>query len=114
MGNPTKVKIVKNKLAPPFRITMFDIMFGEGISKTGEMVDLGVDNDIIQKSGSWYAYEGTKIAQGREAAKRFLMDNPELMEKIEQQIKSKYLPELIDPVEEEVKKEEEVEIVAES
>lgn len=113
VGNPTKVKIVKNKLAPPFRITMFDIMFGEGVSKTGEMLDLGVDNDIIQKSGSWYSYDGTKIAQGRESAKQFLMDNPELMEKIELQIKAKYIPALKEEAEEVADPKETVEIVAE-
>ena len=92
IGNPVKVKVVKNKLAPPFRVATFDIMFGEGISKTGEIVDLGVDTDIIQKSGSWFAYEGTKIAQGREAAKQFIADNPELAIEIEGKIKEKYHP----------------------
>jgi recombination protein RecA len=92
MGNPVKIKIVKNKMAPPFRITLVDIMFGMGISKTGEILDLGVDTDIIQKSGSWYSYDGTKIAQGREGAKQFLMDNPELALDIENQIKAKFAP----------------------
>ncbi|GJM34980.1 MAG: protein RecA [Saprospiraceae bacterium] len=91
MGNHVKVKVVKNKLAPPFRIAEFDIMFGEGISKTGEIVDLGVDHDIIQKSGAWYSYDDAKIAQGREAAKNFLMDNPELSVEIEAKIKEKIL-----------------------
>lgn len=90
VGNPVKVKIVKNKLAPPFRIATFDIMFGEGISKTGEIVDLGVDCDIIQKSGAWYSYGNTKIAQGREAAKQFMLDNPEVAEEIEKKVKAKY------------------------
>lgn len=90
VGNLTKVKVVKNKLAPPFRIAMFDIVFGEGISKTGEIIDIGADNDIIQKSGSWYAYNGTKIAQGREAAKQFLKDNPEVADEIEVKIKAIY------------------------
>ena len=89
VGNHVKVKVVKNKLAPPFRIALFDIMYGEGVSKTGEIVDLGVDNDIIEKSGSWYAYGGSKIAQGRESAKNFLMDNPEVALEIEQKIKDK-------------------------
>ena len=89
MGNHVKVKVVKNKLAPPFRVAEFDIMFGEGISKTGEIVDIGSDLDIIQKSGAWYSYEGTKIAQGREAAKQFLHDNPEVAKEIEQKIKAK-------------------------
>ena len=94
VGSPTKVKVVKNKLAPPFRVATFDIVFGEGISKTGEIVDLGVDCDVIQKSGSWFSYEGTKIAQGREQAKQFLHDNPEVAEQIELKIKEKYSPAL--------------------
>lgn len=88
VGNHVKVKVVKNKLAPPFRIAEFDIMYGEGISKTGEIVDLGVDNDIIQKSGSWYSYQDAKIAQGREAAKQFIKDNPEVADEIEKKIKA--------------------------
>ena len=90
MGNPTKVKVVKNKLAPPFRLAMFDIMFGEGVSKLGEIIDLGVDAGIMEKSGAWYGYEGTKIAQGREAAKRFLTDNPEVALEIEKRVKAQY------------------------
>lgn len=89
VGNNVKVRIVKNKLAPPFRIAMFDIMFGEGISKTGEIVDMGVDQEIIQKSGAWYSYNGAKIAQGREGAKQFMADNPELALEIELKIKEK-------------------------
>ena len=92
MGNHVKVKVVKNKLAPPFRIAEFDITYGEGISKVGEIVDLGVDADIIEKSGSWYAYNGTKIAQGREAAKQFMLDNPEVAEEIEGQLKAMLMP----------------------
>ncbi len=92
VGNPVKVKVVKNKLAPPFRVATFDIIFGEGISKTGEIVDLGVETDIIGKSGSWFSYESTKIAQGREAAKQFLADNPELSKEIELKIMDKYKP----------------------
>jgi recombination protein RecA len=95
MGNPTKVKVVKNKLAPPFRIAMFDIMFGEGISKTGEILDIGVDMEVVQKSGSWFSYEGTKIAQGRESAKQFLIDNPEVSLEIENKIKAKFNPDLV-------------------
>lgn len=89
VGNHVKVKVVKNKLAPPFRIAEFDIMFGEGISKVGEIIDLGVDHDIIQKSGAWYAYDDAKIAQGRDAAKQFLLDNPEVAEEIEKKVKAK-------------------------
>lgn len=92
VGNPIKVKVVKNKLAPPFRVATFDIMFGEGISKSGEIIDLGVETDVIGKSGSWFSYEGTKIAQGREAAKQFIDDNPELAVEIEKKIKEKYQP----------------------
>ncbi len=89
VGNHVKVKVVKNKLAPPFRVATFDIMFGEGISKVGEIIDLGADNDIIQKSGAWYSYNSAKIAQGREAAKQFLQDNPEVALEIEKKIKEK-------------------------
>jgi len=85
-GNQTRVKVVKNKLAPPFRKAEFDIMFGEGISKTGELVDLGSDLNIIKKSGSWYSYNETKLGQGRDSAKECLRDNPELAEEIEAKI----------------------------
>ena len=91
IGNHVKVKVVKNKMAPPFRVAEFDIMYGEGISKAGEIVDLGVDYDIIQKSGAWYSYGGVKIAQGREAAKQFLRDNPEVALEIENKIKAAIL-----------------------
>ncbi|MBK6619423.1 MAG: recombinase RecA [Saprospirales bacterium] len=90
-GNHVKVKVVKNKLAPPFRVAEFDIMYGEGISKNGEIVDLGVDHDIIQKSGAWYSYSGAKIAQGRDSAKQFLDDNPEVALEIELKIKEKII-----------------------
>ncbi len=92
VGNPTKVKVVKNKLAPPFRIAHFDIMFGEGISKAGEIIDLGVECDVVQKSGSWFAYNETKIAQGRESAKQFILDNPEVAKEIEEKIRAIYNP----------------------
>ena len=87
IGNETRVKIVKNKVAPPFRKAEFEIMFGEGISKTGEILDLGVEYDIIQKSGSWFSYNGAKLAQGRDATKALLRDNPELCEELEALIK---------------------------
>jgi len=87
-GSPVKVKVVKNKLAPPFRLALFEITFGEGISKTGEIVDIGAELDVIKKSGSWYSYNGAKIAQGREGAKQFLKDNPELAVEIENKIKA--------------------------
>jgi len=89
VGNQVKVKVVKNKLAPPFRIAQFDIIFGQGISKVGEIIDLGSDMDIIQKSGAWYSYNGAKIAQGRDSAKQFLLDNPEVALEIENKVKEK-------------------------
>ncbi len=92
VGNRVKVKVVKNKLAPPFKIAEFDITFGQGISKSGEVVDLGSDLDILEKSGSWYAYGGTKIAQGRDAARQFIEDNPEVAAEIEAKIKQKLMP----------------------
>ncbi|MBR3717209.1 MAG: recombinase RecA [Bacteroidaceae bacterium] len=87
LGKSTRVKIIKNKVAPPFRKAEFDIMFGEGISKTGEIVDLGVELGIIKKSGSWFSYNDTRLAQGRDAAKQVIADNPELAEELEAQIK---------------------------
>ncbi len=87
IGNRTRVKIVKNKVAPPFKLAEFDIMYGKGISKVGEIIDLAVNAEIISKSGSWFSYEGTKLGQGRDAVKTLLTDNPELMDKIEKQIK---------------------------
>lgn len=89
IGNRAKVKIIKNKVAPPFRTAEFDIMYGEGVSKTGEVLDLGVDFEIIKKSGSWFSYGDTKLGQGRDAVKQLIKDNPELMEELEEKIKSK-------------------------
>ena len=86
VGNRTRVKVVKNKVAPPFRKAEFDIMYGEGISKVGEVIDLAVDHDIIKKAGSWFSYGDTKLGQGRDAVKQLLQDNPELMEELEQKI----------------------------
>ena len=86
LGNKTRVKVVKNKVAPPFRTAEFDIMYGEGISKIGEIIDIGVNYEIIKKSGSWFSYGDTKIGQGRDAVKTLLLDNPELMEELEQKI----------------------------
>ncbi|MBS1532059.1 MAG: recombinase RecA [Bacteroidetes bacterium] len=86
-GNRVKVKIVKNKVAPPFRIAEFDIMFGEGVSKAGEIIDLGVDYNIIKKSGSWFSYGDARLGQGRDAVKQLLLDNPELMDELETKIK---------------------------
>jgi recombination protein RecA len=86
-GNRVKVKIVKNKVAPPFRIAEFDIMFGEGISKAGEIIDLGVEHNIIKKAGSWFSYGETRLGQGRDAVKQLILDNPELMDELEGRIK---------------------------
>lgn len=86
-GNRAKVKIVKNKVAPPFRTAEFDIMYGEGVSKVGEILDLAVEYEIIKKSGSWFSYGDTKLGQGRDAVKSLIKDNPELMEELEQKIK---------------------------
>ena len=87
LGNTVKVKVVKNKVAPPFRRAEFEILFGEGISKIGELIDLGVEDGIIKKSGSWFSYEDQKLAQGRDATKALLADNPELCEELEEKIK---------------------------
>src|SRR5690606_32570552 len=89
VGNHVKVKVVKNKVAPPFRSAEFDIVFGEGISKTGEIVDMGVELNIIQKSGSWFSYNGDKLGQGRETVKQLMQDNPELATEIETKIREK-------------------------
>ena len=86
-GSLTRVKVVKNKVAPPFRKTEFEIRFGEGISKVGEIIDLGVEFGIVKKSGAWFSYEGTKLGQGRDAAKQMVADNPELAEELEAKIK---------------------------
>ncbi len=86
LGNKTRVKVVKNKVAPPFKTTEFDILYGEGISKIGEIIDLGVNYEIIDKSGSWFSYEGTRLGQGRDSVKNLLIDNPDLMEELESKI----------------------------
>ncbi|MFC4270516.1 recombinase RecA [Sneathiella chungangensis] len=88
VGNQTRVKVVKNKVAPPFKVIEFDIMYGEGISKTGEILDLGVKAEIVEKSGSWYSYDSQRIGQGREQAKIFLKENPEIANEIEQKIRA--------------------------
>lgn len=89
LGNRTKVKVVKNKVAPPFKVVEFDIMYGQGISKVGEIIDIGVEFEIIKKAGSWFSYEGNKLGQGRDAVKALLLDNPELMEELEIKIKER-------------------------
>lgn len=87
IGNRTRVKVVKNKIAPPFREAEFDIMYNQGISKTGDVLDLAVVHNIVEKAGAWFAYEGSNIAQGREAAKKYLEDNPKVLEKISKQVR---------------------------
>jgi recombination protein RecA len=89
IGNRTRVKVVKNKLAPPFKDVEFDLMYGEGISKTGDLLDMGVTLDIVDKSGSWYSFEGERIGQGRENVKLFLIDNPDIFENIETKVREK-------------------------
>ena len=89
-GNRTRVKVVKNKVAPPFKVVEFDIIYGEGISKIGEIIDIGVELDIIQKAGSWFSYQGNKLGQGREGVKSIIEDNPELMEELEGKIRAKF------------------------
>jgi recombination protein RecA len=90
IGNRVKVKVAKNKVAPPFKIAEFDIMYDKGISKEGEMLDLGTNLGIIQKSGTWYSYGDERIGQGREIAKKYLSDNPSVLDKIEQEIRDKF------------------------
>ena len=90
IGTKTRIKVVKNKVAPPFKEAEFDIMYGLGISKAGEILDLGVASDVIEKGGAWYSYDGNKIGQGRENAKKFLLDNPDICEKVEVQIREKF------------------------
>ena len=89
VGNRVKVKVVKNKVAPPFKSAEFDIIFGEGVSKAGEIIDMGVDLNIVQKSGSWYSYNGDKLGQGRDAVKQLMLDNPGLASEIETKIREK-------------------------
>ena len=86
IGNRVKVKVVKNKVSPPFRVAEFDIMFGEGVSRAGEVLDLAVEGDIVNKSGSWFSYDGNKLGQGRDTVKKLLLDNPELMEEIQHKV----------------------------
>ena len=89
LGNHVKVKVVKNKVAPPFRAAEFDLVFGEGISKAGEIVDMGVELGVVQKSGSWFSYNSDKLGQGRETVKQLMLDNPALADEIEAKIREK-------------------------
>jgi recombination protein RecA len=91
LGNETRVKVVKNKVAPPFKKAEFEIIYGKGISKTGELIDLGVAAGLVDKSGSWYAHAGEKIGQGKENAKKYLVEHPEAAESLEAQLRAKYL-----------------------
>ena len=88
LGNKTRIKVVKNKVAPPFRLAEFDIMYGQGVSKVGEILDVAVEHEIVKKSGSWFSYEDTKLGQGRDAVKQMIKDNPELMDELEEKIKA--------------------------
>ncbi|MGH3489260.1 MAG: hypothetical protein ACRDP8_15295 [Actinopolymorphaceae bacterium] len=89
VGNRVRVKVVKNKMAPPFRQAEFDILFGEGVSREGSLIDLGVENGLVRKAGAWYTYEGDQLGQGKENARKFLKDNPDLAEELEKKIKEK-------------------------
>ena len=91
IGNRSKVKVVKNKVAPPFRVAEFDIIFGEGISKVGEIIDMGVELGIVNKSGSWFSYDSNKLGQGRDSVKQLLLDNPALANEIEAKIRAKLI-----------------------
>ena len=92
MGNDTRVKVVKNKVAPPFKQALFEILYGEGISREGELIDLGVSLDLVEKAGSWYSYEGTKIGQGKDNAKTFMRENKSKAEELEANIRAALLP----------------------
>lgn len=92
VGNKVNIKVVKNKVAPPFKSTQVDIIYGKGISRDGEVLDLAVDKDIVDKSGAWYAYKGEKIGQGRENAKRYLVEHPDIMNEITEAIKASLMP----------------------
>ena len=100
VGNETRVKVVKNKLAPPFKQVIFEIMYGEGISREGELIDLGVEHKLVEKSGAWFAYKGDKIGQGKDNSKNFLKDNPEIAAEIETALRAKLMPEKAAKVEE--------------
>jgi recombination protein RecA len=97
VGNRTRVKVVKNKVAPPFKQAEFDIIYGTGISREGSLIDLGVEIGVVKKSGAWFTYEGDQLGQGKENARTFLIDNPELANEIEAKIRQAYVPNQVDP-----------------
>jgi recombination protein RecA len=101
IGNETRIKVVKNKMAPPFRQATFEILYGEGISKVGELIDLGVEHGLVGKSGAWYSYGDERIGQGKENARNFLRDNPEIAANIESQLRAKLIPTKVQAPEEE-------------
>jgi recombination protein RecA len=94
LGNETRVKVVKNKVAPPFKIAEFEILYGEGISRLGELIDLGVENELVKKAGSWYSYGEDRIGQGKENAKNYLKENPEVAVELDKLLRAKLLPDV--------------------
>ena len=110
VGNKTRLKVVKNKVAPPFRQAEVDIMYGKGISKEGEVLDLGTDQDIVEKSGSWYSYQGEKLGQGRENAKQFFLDNPDIYESVYDELRDAYNISGKEPDEEQAEDQEELDL----
>jgi recombination protein RecA len=106
LGNQTRVKVVKNKIAPPFRQAEFEILYGEGISREGEIIDLGVADNIVEKAGSWYSYQGDRIGQGKENVREYLVEHPEIAAQIEAQIRAKRLPGPVEVVANEAEEED--------
>ncbi|HEY4127352.1 MAG TPA: DNA recombination/repair protein RecA, partial [Gammaproteobacteria bacterium] len=98
IGSETRVKVVKNKVAPPFKVAEFEILYGKGISRAGEIIELGVTQELVEKSGAWYSYKGKKIAQGKEGAREYLEQNPEIMAEIEAGIREKLVPKKVAPL----------------
>ena len=107
LGNETRVKVVKNKMAPPFKKAEFEILYGEGISRVGELIDLGVEHELVKKAGSWYSYGDDRIGQGKENAKAYLNENPHLIDEIDGLLRAKLLPDLSDFVPDDSQEEEE-------
>jgi len=97
LGNETRVKVVKNKLAPPFKKADFEILYGEGISRTGELIDMGVNNDIVEKAGAWYSYNGERIGQGKENSRAWLKEHPQVADEIETRLREKLMPQAGNP-----------------